>query len=236
MSEKRKITVYATQGQQMKTIESNAEFWSDLKSELSREGYNLTSLHATENINRTDLVNDGAKLPEGEFTIFLRPKQTKSGGKFDKLSFKELRAEVRSDEVKTFLSNIVPGKNWTQLSTDTLRKGLEDFYGGSISPKKTQKSTPIKSTAKEVKKATPSKVTKTVGISSSGGITESEKPMSTVDSLIGITNSASDLNTEDKNNIISLLNSIKDKVSGIESEEAKKNRLAKEAADLMRGF
>ena len=45
------------------------------------------------------------------------------------MGFKDLRAKINElgDEAKAHLSNLVPGKNWTQLTTDELRHGLSSF-------------------------------------------------------------------------------------------------------------
>ena len=90
----------------------------------------MSSLKATENVGKTTLEHIDAALPAGDFRLFLRPSKTKSGG-FDVegKGFKDLRALVTTDDIKNHLNTIVPGKNWTQLSTDDLRKGLAS-YGG----------------------------------------------------------------------------------------------------------
>ena len=90
----------------------------------------MSSLKATENVGKTTLEHIDAALPAGDFRLFLRPSKTKSGG-FDVegKGFKDLRALVTNDDIKNHLNTIVPGKNWTQLSTDDLRKGLAS-YGG----------------------------------------------------------------------------------------------------------
>ena len=113
--------------------------WGVLRSLLSNEGYDLENLKPTENINKTTLEHIDAVLPVGDFRLFLRPSKTKSGG-FDVAGkgFKELRALVTTDEVKSYLSGLVEGKNWTQLSTETLREGLANFNGASSAPTVTE--------------------------------------------------------------------------------------------------
>ena len=71
----RKIIIFSTRGSQKRVHESNVTTWGELKEELANL-YDFNSLQATENINRTDLVNDTAKLPEQDFTLFLRPRET----------------------------------------------------------------------------------------------------------------------------------------------------------------
>lgn len=131
MSTQRTITVYATKGQRMAKVETSATTWKELKPEIQSKGYDLASLHATESVNRTDLSHQDAKLPEGNFTLFLRPKKTKSGieGAND-MSFRELREEVKkameSDNAHAceHFNNFVDSKNYTQLSTDQLRQAV----------------------------------------------------------------------------------------------------------------
>jgi len=162
----RDITIYATKGKGIKTINTDVAEWQPLRDLLRREGYDMNSLHATESINRTDLINDNAKLPEGPFTVFLRPKKTKSGvGGTKDLSFKELRSMVKqlqdhdgADRVKEKLGN------YTQLSTENLRSALASYRpkpgftfsadGTATSSKSTSKSS---SATKAKKKASPKK-------------------------------------------------------------------------------
>lgn len=125
MSTQRKITVYSTKGKRKSVFESDATKWSELHSLLQDDGYDLSNLQATENVNKTTLKHQDAKLPEGDFTIFLRAEKTKSGAasKYDKMSFKELRAEMSEDD-KTAISEKT-GKNYTRCSTDELRSYLK---------------------------------------------------------------------------------------------------------------
>jgi hypothetical protein len=119
----RTVTVFATKGKRKAKIETNATKWSELRDLISNEGYDVKKLHATENVRRSDLTHEDAALPEGDFTVFLRPKKTKSGGKdYSSMGFKALRAEL-NDEDKDALTKST-GKNWTRCSTDDLRNYL----------------------------------------------------------------------------------------------------------------
>ena len=79
MSNTREITVFSTQGQTLKKILTNAVTWGELKPLVRAEGFDLSNLLASENKNKTDLVNDAAVLPEGPFKVFLRAAKVKSG-------------------------------------------------------------------------------------------------------------------------------------------------------------
>ena len=127
----RKITVYSTKGKSNAEITTNVTTWGELKPLLAEEGYDLNSLNATENINRTDLINTGASLPEGEFTLFLRPVKTKSGAdlNLEAASFRELREAIKNftpEAKEDFLASL-EGRNYTQMSTEVLREALREF-------------------------------------------------------------------------------------------------------------
>ena len=116
------ITVFSTKGKQKTKIETDVTTWGELRPLVEAEGYDVESLHATENVRRTNLANAESILPEEAFTLFLRPKKTKSG-------CRELRGMVTDNNIKGHLKAYKPGKsNWTQLSTEDLRAGLIAFY------------------------------------------------------------------------------------------------------------
>lgn len=120
MSNTRVITAFSTRGKNKKKIETDVQTWGDLKPLLENEGFKLSSLAATESVNRTDLAHKDAALPEGDFTIFLRPTKTKSGADYASMSFRELR-NLLSQEDKDALTEIY-NRNWTRVSTDQLRE------------------------------------------------------------------------------------------------------------------
>lgn len=140
-TQNRVITAFATRGKNKQKIETNVTTWGELKPLLEEAGYNLGSLAATESINRTDLANEGAKLPEGDFVVFLRPVKTKSGGKaLADMSWKEMRDSL-DDDAKGFLNGFISGKSWTQLKTDELRDGLTAYQKKSGGSKKASETT-----------------------------------------------------------------------------------------------
>ena len=131
------ITVFSTKGKQKTKIETDVTTWGELRPLVEAEGYDVESLHATENVRRTNLANAESILPEEAFTLFLRPKKTKSGcsgcdfdeSEIEAMSFRELRGMVTDNNIKGHLKAYKPGKsNWTQLSTEDLRAGLIAFY------------------------------------------------------------------------------------------------------------
>jgi hypothetical protein len=116
----REVTIYATRGGQMKKITTAATTWGELQPLVRREGFDLGSLLAAENINKTDLVNDLAVLPEGNFRLFLRPKQTKSGAPDRKECFAIIKAHL-VDHPGDKSKFVIDGKNMTQLSTPVVQ-------------------------------------------------------------------------------------------------------------------
>lgn len=129
----REITIYATRGGQMKKITTAVRTWGELQPLVRREGFDLGSLLAAENINKTDLVNDLAVLPEGNFRLFLRPKQTKSGAPERKECFAIIKAHlaVHPEDKHKF---IIDGKNMTQLSTPVVQDLVAKYCNGALAP------------------------------------------------------------------------------------------------------
>ena len=128
----REIVAYATKGGKIAKINSDVKTWGELKPLLKMEGYDLNSLLAAESINRADLVNDLAVLPEGPFRVFLRPKQTKSGAD---LPYKEVRAKVQeliASDGDVAKAHFNEGKNYTTKKGDELNVLLNSYKGGSV--------------------------------------------------------------------------------------------------------
>ena len=127
----REIVAYATKGGKIAKINTDVKTWGELKPLLRNEGYDLNSLLAAENINRADLVNDLAVLPEGPFKVFLRPKQTKSGAD---LPYKEVRAKIQeliASDGDVAKAHFNVDKNYTTKKGDELNVLLNSYKGGS---------------------------------------------------------------------------------------------------------
>src|SRR6218665_2430792 len=80
----RKITVFSTNGTYIE-IKTAATVWSELKP-LVQEHYALDNLNPTESVGKTSLAHPNAKLPAGDFVLYLRPVKTKSGLGIDALN------------------------------------------------------------------------------------------------------------------------------------------------------
>lgn len=233
MSTTRKITAFSTRGKQKSTFDSDAKTWGELKSTLENEGFDLGNLAATESINRTDLAHKDAVLPEGDFTIFLRPTKTKSGADYASMSYKDLRGCLNDDD-KAALAEIT-GKNWTRCSRADIEEYLNNKDNSGTTA--TSTATPKEETTNEVE----APMTNTIRISR-------------VKTLLSeIAENSSDDEVSDRLDLVNdevegLADAIeaeespeaaqakKEEEERIAAEQAEADRLAKEADDLMDGF
>ena len=224
----REIVAYATKGGKIAKINSDVKTWGELKPLLKREGYDLNSLLAAESINRADLVNDLAVLPEGPFRVFLRPKQTKSGAD---LPYKEVRAKVQeliASDGDVAKAHFNEGKNYTTKKGDELNVLLNSYKGGSgttssakAEPKKEEPKAP-----KAEEKASP-KASEAQEFSEEGCIKVAVEALSKIKSV-------------DTTAIVSL---VKDLLKGnvpaaalVKKEPTEEELLAKEAKAFMEGY
>ena len=224
----REIVAYATKGGKIAKINSDVKTWGELKPLLKREGYDLNSLLAAESINRADLVNDLAVLPEGPFRVFLRPKQTKSGAD---LPYKEVRAKVQeliASDGDVAKAHFNEGKNYTTKKGDELNVLLNSYKGGSVTtssakaePKKEEPKAP-----KAEEKASP-KASEAQEFSEEGCIKVAVEALSKIKSV----------NTA---NVISLvkdlLNENVSAAAPVKKEPTEEELLAAEAKAFMEGY
>ena len=221
----REIVAYATKGGKIAKINSDVKTWGELKPLLKREGYDLNSLLAAESINRADLVNDLAVLPEGPFRVFLRPKQTKSGAD---LPYKEVRAKVQeliASDGDVAKAHFNEGKNYTTKKGDELNVLLNSYKGGSGTTS-SAKAEPKKEAVKAEEKASP-KASEDQEVSEEGCIKVAVEALSKIKSV-------------DTTAIISL---VKDLLKGnvpaaapVKKEPTEEELLAAEAKAFMEGY
>ena len=218
----REIVAYATKGGKIAKINSDVKTWGELKPLLKREGYDLNSLLAAESINRADLVNDLAVLPEGPFRVFLRPKQTKSGAD---LPYKEVRAKVQeliASDGDVAKAHFNEGKNYTTKKGDELNVLLNSYKGGSVTTS-SAKAEPKKEAVKAEEKASP-KASEAQEVSEEGCIKVAVEALSKIKSV----------NTA---NVISLVKDLlKGKAAPVKKEPAEEELLAAEAKAFMEGY
>ena len=224
----REIVAYATKGGKIAKINSDVKTWGELKPLLKREGYDLNSLLAAESINRADLVNDLAVLPEGPFRVFLRPKQTKSGAD---LPYKEVRAKVQeliASDGDVAKAHFNEGKNYTTKKGHELNVLLNSYKGGSVTtssakaePKKEEPKAP-----KAEEKASP-KASEAQEFSEEGCIKVAVEALSKIKSV----------NTA---NVISLVKDLLNEnvpaAAPVKKEPTEEELLAEEAKAFMEGY
>ena len=226
----REIVAYATKGGKIAKINSDVKTWGELKPLLKMEGYDLNSLLAAESINRADLVNDLAVLPEGPFRVFLRPKQTKSGAD---LPYKEVRAKVQeliASDGDVAKAHFNEGKNYTTKKGDELNVLLNSYKGGSgttSSAKAEPKKEAVKIEASKAEEKASPKASEAQEFSEEGCIKVAVEALSKIKSV-------------DTTAIISL---VKDLLKGnvpaaapVKKEPTEEELLAEEAKAFMEGY
>ena len=218
----REIVAYATKGGKIAKINSDVKTWGELKPLLKIEGYDLNSLLAAESINRADLVNDLAVLPEGPFRVFLRPKQTKSGAD---LPYKEVRAKVQeliASDGDVAKAHFNEGKNYTTKKGDELNVLLNSYKGGSGTTSSAKAETK-KEALKAEEKASP-KASEAQEFSEEGCIKVAVEALSKIKSV-------------DTTGVISLVKDLlKGKATPVKKEPTEEELLAAEAKAFMEGY
>ena len=218
----REIVAYATKGGKIAKISTDAKTWGELKPLLKMEGYDLNSLLAAESINRADLVNDLAVLPEGPFRVFLRPKQTKSGAD---LPYKEVRAKVQeliASDGDVAKAHFNEGKNYTTKKGDELNVLLNSYKGGSGTTSSAKAETK-KEAVKAEEKASP-KASEAQEFSEEGCIKVAVEALSKIKSV-------------DTADVISLVKDLlKGEATPVKKEPTEEELLAEEAKAFMEGY
>lgn len=123
----RTITVYSTKNTTVKRYETETTSWEEFRNMLISDGYDLHNLQATENVNRTTLLNLDAVLPNQDFVLFLRPIETKQGATMTR---SEIYAKINEDpDLKDFVKDNVSADNYTHASSDELESLINEYYG-----------------------------------------------------------------------------------------------------------
>lgn len=122
----RTITVYSTKNTTVKRYETETTSWEEFRNMLIADGYDLHNLQATENVNRTTLLNLDAVLPNQDFVLFLRPVETKQGATMTR---SEIYAKINEDpDLKQFVKDMVSTGNYTNASSDELENLINEYY------------------------------------------------------------------------------------------------------------
>lgn len=122
----RTITVYSTKNTTVKRYETETTSWEEFRNMLVADGYDLHNLQATENVNRTTLLNLDAVLPNQDFVLFLRPVETKQGATMTR---SEIYAKINENpDLKEFVKDSVSADNYTHASSDELEDLINEYY------------------------------------------------------------------------------------------------------------
>lgn len=224
----RKVTVWSTKGKKKSVYETEAKTWGELQTVIN-EDYDLNSLKATENVNKTSLEHVDAVIPEGDFVLFLRPEKTKSGADVNSMSFKELRAEL-TDADKAQLKIDLKGRNWTQAKTSELKDFLNNRATTPPPAEAAKPASPAKAEAVEVEENEVEKpVTHEERVAKAKSLLQEVRDDSDDDELIERLAIALE-------EIDSVLEMVSESFANAAADEAETKRLEEEAEDLMSGF
>lgn len=155
----RTITVYSSSGRDGHSIITDVTTWGSLKEELSAQNVQHDKMKAVIGETKNTLESSNSVLPDGDFTLFLMPKKTKSGlfGKkkvdpsfdYKTAGYKDLRkfiVEQMETNKEKASAHFNDGKNYTNKTTEELRLLVESWLKGSSKPTKQE---PAKELAKE---------------------------------------------------------------------------------------
>ena len=95
----RAITVFSSKINKKKNISSTATTWGELRTEI--QDLLTETMSATILPSKLQLVDAGAILPTGEFTLILKPTSTKSGAKIE-IDTTVLVSKIRQRLSETF--------------------------------------------------------------------------------------------------------------------------------------
>ncbi len=88
-----------------KTLQSSATSWGQLKDAISSDYPDIDKMNVVIKETKTALVLDESVLPEGDFQIFLAPKNIKAGGLSRVEVLKKLREKL-SDAIDELIDEI----------------------------------------------------------------------------------------------------------------------------------
>lgn len=164
MSTMRTISIYSSRGEKASKIETDVTTWGALRPLIKAKGYEVDKLHASENVRKSTLEHADAVLPEGNFTIFMRPKQTKSGAKkrADGLKIAELKNLAKEDIASFPNMGKAHYGAYSKMKVDELAELVNTFKGSAAkekaaTPKETKSATKKSATASKTSTAKSSK-------------------------------------------------------------------------------
>lgn len=109
------ITIYSTRKGEASKFNTSATTWGELRKELYKADLYNEKMKAVLSTNKMTLENDDVVLPDGGYTIFMVPKETKSGVGFSVEKVKSLQADMN-----TLFESVIQGA--TTVSAAELRR------------------------------------------------------------------------------------------------------------------
>lgn len=108
------------------TIVTNARTFGEFKtlSEVKELGIDWSSAKLIDRATKASFELDDAVLPSVDCVLFHSPTKSKAGINWDDAGYKECKAEVK----KLKEGGVIVDFNYTQASTETLRKFLVKYY------------------------------------------------------------------------------------------------------------
>lgn len=126
-TEPRKVKIVPTSGAKKIIEVPEGTSWKEMKKILTKEGYSLDNMKAVEGNTKHTLEHDDAKLPEGDFKLFLMPYRSKSGADDTRSNIKALFADPATKaKAKEHFGN------YTQKKNDDLKELFKTWNPGTI--------------------------------------------------------------------------------------------------------
>ena len=107
----RKIIVVSTTRTTPKVLYSEATTWGQLQDALTADFGSVGAMRAVVKETKNDLGSTEAVLPEGDFTLFLTPKQIKAGVGVDIVSVLEALKEKWVDSIDELIEEVEDGQH-----------------------------------------------------------------------------------------------------------------------------
>ena len=117
----RKIIVVSTTKTTPSVIYSTSRTWGQLQNEISGTFGNVSSMRAVVKETKNDLSSSEAVLPEGDFTLFLTPKQIKAGFGVDVVSVLRALQTKWNDAIEEIIEEVEEGAHTTSVATAVSR-------------------------------------------------------------------------------------------------------------------
>ena len=123
--ETRTIIVASTSTRNTKVVQSNDETWGQFKSRPELAGLILPGMDAVVDPGHFTLNRDDAKLPEGEFRLFLVPTKNKAGAGIPRSAAAVLSAEIGA---AIYEASKKADENELHDLREAILETLADFY------------------------------------------------------------------------------------------------------------